>query len=221
MTQREKRENAPATGSCSVQWILFDFGGVIAEEGFVAGLKTLARRSGADPEEAVAAGHRLVYSTGYLLGKSEESAFWEAMRREAGLAGTEDEMRETVLAAFQIRPRMLDLVRRIRERGGLAGILSDQVDWLDALDERNDFYPLFNRVFNSFHIGRSKRDEGTFRYVSEQLGTNPENILFIDDSRDHVERARSEGMHAIRFSGPDELLRDMDPFCPGIGQKLP
>jgi putative hydrolase of the HAD superfamily len=199
--------------------MLFDFGGVLAEEGFIAGVQELARRSSVDPDVAFGAAHRLVYSTGYLLGKAEERAFWEAMRREAGIAGTDEELREAVLEAFRIRPRMLDIVGMVRNRGVLAGILSDQVDWLDTLNERHDIFPLFHRVFNSFHLGRSKRDEGTFRYVSDHLGVAPSDVLFIDDSEGHVRRARREGMHAVRFTGPDGLLRDLDPFCPGIAQQ--
>jgi hypothetical protein len=40
--------NAQTTGTCSVNLVLFDFGGVIAEEGFRNGLLSIAHLNGLD-----------------------------------------------------------------------------------------------------------------------------------------------------------------------------
>lgn len=202
--------------ACSVDWILFDFGGVLAEEGFVAGLREIGRRSGLDPEEVVRKGHDLVYRTGYLLGQAEERDFWAALRREAEIRGEDAELRALVLERFRLRQAMLDLVRELRQKKVWTGILSDQVDWLDRLNDRFAFFPLFDRVFNSYHLGLSKRSPSIFSYVCQMLPASPDSVLFIDDSPDHVERARQQGLQAILFAGPKELKESLGDFCAGL-----
>ncbi len=202
--------------ACSVDWILFDFGGVLAEEGFVAGLREIARQCGLDSESVFRKGHDLVYRTGYLLGQAEEKDFWGAMRREAEIWGQDQELTAIVLERFRLRQAMLDLVRELRSKGVCTGILSDQVDWLDRLNDRLSFFPLFDRVFNSYHLGLSKRSPSIFSYVCQMLPASPEKVLFIDDSPDHVQRARQQGLQAVVFTAPEDLRQSLNAYCPGL-----
>jgi putative hydrolase of the HAD superfamily len=80
---------------------------------------------------------------------------------------------------------MLDLVRRLRARRYITGILSDQTDWLDQLDARYHFPELFDHVFTSFRLGKGKRDPSLF-----------DSVLFIDDDRGNVARACSRGLRS-------------------------
>ena len=45
----------------------------------------------------------------------------------------------------------------LRRGGFLTAILSDQTDWLDRLEARHHFFGHFDRVFNSYHLGKGKR----------------------------------------------------------------
>jgi len=199
-------------GACSVDWILFDFGGVLAEEGFVAGLEEIGRMNGLPSEDVVRKGHDLVYRTGYLLGQAEEKDFWAALRREAEIRGEDDELRAVILDRFRLRQPMLDLVGELRAKGVLTGILSDQVDWLDRLNDRFAFFPLFDRVFNSFRLGKGKRDPSLFDDVAAELGVAPAGILFIDDAAGNVERARERGFQALQYEDEAGLERELERF---------
>ncbi|MCF8039669.1 MAG: hypothetical protein K9K79_10165 [Desulfohalobiaceae bacterium] len=64
---------------CAVKWILFDFGGVLAEEGFTGGLGTLAEEQGLNPETVQRAGVELVFETGYATGQASGQIFWKAL----------------------------------------------------------------------------------------------------------------------------------------------
>ena len=61
-----------------IKAVLFDFGGVLAEEGFREGLKVIGRKNGLDPEEFFAVTSDLIYTTAYVLGMANESAYWDA-----------------------------------------------------------------------------------------------------------------------------------------------
>ena len=202
--------------TCSVQWILFDFGGVLAEEGFVNGLRALGAEQGLDPDQVVHIGVEQVFQTGYVLGRTTEEVFWQAMRTHAGLAGSDGHFQEIILDHFTLRPWMLELVTQLRRQGTRSAVLSDQVNWLKMLNERQAFFPLFDRVFNSFEIGQSKRDPELFSRVVSWLGIAPEEALFIDDSSGNVERAWRRGLEAIHYTGRKAFTAALRTFCPGI-----
>ena len=193
-----------------IKVILFDFGGVIAEEGFKNGLQAIARKQGLDPDRFFSVAQDLVYSTGYVLGQADEPAYWEAIRKETGLRISDAQLRKEVLNRFIVRPAMMDLVQDLKKKGFLVGILSDQSNWLEELDQKYDFLRHFDRVFNSYHLHKSKKDPSLFREVCTLLGVDPQEVLFIDDNPQNIERAASTGLETIHFRDMAAFKEDLN-----------
>lgn len=55
-------------------------------------------------------------------------------------------------------------------------------------------YDLFDHVFLSQEVGMRKPDDEIFQLVLNELSANPEEILFIDDSIQHLETANRMGI---------------------------
>jgi putative hydrolase of the HAD superfamily len=177
--------------------VLFDFGGVLAEEGFRAGLHTIARLNGLDPEIVHRRGIDAVYESGYVTGMASEADFWRLMRSRFRLNEADAELTDIILDRFTLRPEMIDLVRDLRGRGLTCAILSDQTDWLDRLNRRDGFYREFDRVYCSYRLGKSKREASLFDEVVADLRVRPAEAVFLDDDPGNVDRARSRGLKAI------------------------
>jgi putative hydrolase of the HAD superfamily len=192
-------------GGDRIRAILLDYGGVIAEEGFHLGLQTMARRFGLDFEAFFHTATELIYSCGFVTGEADEQKYWELMRDQTGISGTDQELTGIILDRFVLRSSMLTAVRTLRDKGYLAVILSDQTDWLERLNRRDNFFPEFDAVFNSFHLGKTKRDPGIFPDILGKLGLKPRQALFVDDNAEHVGRAVKQGLHT-------HLFRDVTPF---------
>jgi putative hydrolase of the HAD superfamily len=200
------------SASNSVRVILFDYGGVLAEEGFREGLMAIARSNGLSPKDFFEMATSAVYESGYVVGSSSEQAYWDLMRKRADIRQSDAELRKEILERFTLRPWMLEIVRDLRHEGYLVGILSDQTQWLDELDDRDHFFAEFDVVFNSYHLGRGKRDSGVFDEVAERLEVRPSEVLFIDDNEGHIERARSKGFQTILFRDKESFVREMKGF---------
>lgn len=183
-----------------VRAVLFDFGGVIAEEGFKQGLQAIARAQGLDAQSMPRLAMEAVYDSGYVTGRGSEQAFWALLRRRTGLRGDDAALREEILSRFRVRPWMMDLVRRLHEAGYRVGLLSDQTDWLERLDAQQGFLPAFDRLFISYRLGKGKRDPSLFREVAESLGLPAGQILFVDDDPGNIERARDQGFRVLLFT---------------------
>jgi len=199
-----------------IDTVLFDFGGVLAEEGFRDGLAAIGRRSALAEEDVVRMGHELVLETGYVTGRARESLWWDALRTEAGIRGTDESLRREILERFVIRPRMLQLADRLRSGGIAVGILSDQTNWLDEIDERFGLYGRFDYIFNSFHMGKTKNDPAHFDDVLSLLNREAPQVLFVDDNAGHVGRARSRGWNALLFRDEAGVMAALTAFLRGV-----
>ncbi len=193
----------------TVNTVLFDFGGVLADEGFRDGLAAIGKLSGLAEEDVVVKGHELVVKTGYVTGRAREGRWWDALRSEAGVSGTDEALRLEIIGRFTLRPSMLDLVDELRSRGITVGILSDQTNWLDEIDARFRLYGRFDYVFNSYHMGKSKNDPTHFDDVLKLLNRQGQEVLFVDDNAGHVSRAVDRGWQAILFRGQEGFPRQL------------
>lgn len=183
-----------------IRALILDFGGVLAEEGFREGLMHIARSEGLDPYSFFQKANELVYSTGYVTGRADESVFWDCVRKASGILKSNEDLREEILKRFTMRPQMIKIVKKVRSEGIKTVILSDQTDWLEIIDEQEHFYKDFDHVFNSFRIHRSKKDPSTFSYVCTEIGVQPEETVFVDDNEDNIIRASRSGLHTVLFS---------------------
>ena len=195
-----------------IKAIIFDFGGVLAEETFKEGLTPIGKEKGFDPNHFFNILSELVYQTGYITGSSDEHAYWNAVRETTGVKGDDKKLREEVLRRLKLRPEMMEVVKKIKSSGFIVAILSDQTNWLDDLNQRTPFYQHFDHVFNSFYLKKTKRDPSLFRDICVQLGLKPEEILFVDDSPDNIKRAASEGLKTIHFKGVSEFEKEIQKF---------
>ena len=192
--------------------VIFDFGGVLAEEGFREGIKAIGKEKGLDPEDFYNISGELVYQMGYVTGRSDEHSYWNAVREKTGAKGDDKEFREEILKRFKLRPEMMEVVEKIKSSGLTVAILSDQTNWLDELDQRTPFHHHFDYVFNSFHLKKTKRDPSIFRDICTLLGVRPEEVLFVDDNLENIKRAASQGLRTIHFKGVSEFQIEIKKF---------
>lgn len=192
--------------------VLFDFGGVIAEEGFREGLMAIGKKNNLDPERFFTCIDGLIYETGYLIGKIDEASFWNAVRKKTGITGSDGALREEILTRFAFRPAMLAYVDRLRATRLKVGMLSDQTNWLEEIDRNTPLFRHFDIVFNSFRLHKSKRDPSVFRDVCEILCVRPDEVLFVDDNVNHIKRAADEGLITLHFSTAEDFEKQIREF---------
>jgi putative hydrolase of the HAD superfamily len=197
-----------------IKLVLFDFGGVLAEEGFLNGLRVIAQRNNLDEQAFLETVFETAYETGFVTGQTRDEGFWNRLKEKTGIRGENHDLTEEILSRFTLRPWMFGTISELKRNGIFVGILSDQCHWLDELDRRHSFFQHFDKVFNSFHVGLSKHDPAAFKHALSTMRVAPENALFVDDHLPHVERARAQGLHAIHFTDRKGFLKSMKKFFP-------
>ncbi len=199
-----------------IETVLFDFGGVLSEEGFKNGLQAIARLNGLDEETFVRTANDVIHACGYVIGKVSESAYWEMLRETTGIRGDDQHLRNEILSRFIMREWMIGTVKRFKAIKLRVGILSDQTNWLDELNARDNFLRQFDYVFNSYHMGKSKKDPSHFKDVVRMLGAEAHKVLFIDDDAGNCERAKHAGLKVIHYRDREQFFHEVAGYFPAI-----
>ena len=196
--------------------IFFDFSGVLAEEGFIEGLRALGRAQGLDPEATMRTATDLCYATGYVNGRTDEATWWNAVRAATGMTGSDAALRAEIMTRFTVRPDMLRAADAVRAAGLRTAILSDHTNWLEEIDAAHGVYRHFDRVFNSFREGLNKRDPGFFTHAATIMGVDPARAAFFDDNAGHIGRATALGIHARLFTDRAAFRADLAALAPQV-----
>lgn len=200
----------------SIKAVFFDFGGVIAEEGFKAGINEIARINGLDAEILRKKAFDAVYDTGFVKGRIRDRRFWKKFREETGIKGSDQELTEIVLSRFTLRPYMLETAKRLKQSGIRTYILSDQTHWIEDINAKTGFFSIFDKVFNSYRMGITKKEPALFDLIIKHSGLDPEEILFVDDHAAHIERAQEKFIHTIWFTDKKMFFTAIKIFFPDL-----
>ncbi|MEQ9187742.1 MAG: HAD family phosphatase [Cryomorphaceae bacterium] len=78
--------------------------------------------------------------------------------------------------------------------------------------ELSDIKPLFKRAYLSHEIGMRKPDAEVFQIILAENQLVPDEVLFVDDSPQHIEGARKLGIQAYHLEEPESLEDLFGPF---------
>jgi len=109
-----------------------------------------------------------------------------------------------------LREKVLRIVKKISFAGLITAILSDQTNWLNEINEREPFYHLFDFIFNSYDIKKSKRDPSVFGDVCSVMGLKPDEAVFVDDNAANIKNASDAGLRIIHFINVNQFEREIE-----------
>jgi putative hydrolase of the HAD superfamily len=202
--------------------VVFDFGIVLTGPPDAAAHAELLRITGLPKErfEPLYWADRHAYDEGKLTG----IGYWQKFLREAGLPANQEmaeELRRWDARMWTVQnPVMVAWQLALKQRGLLTAILSNIGDSaLESVEREFDWIHRFDVLVWSYRFGAVKPKPAIYRHTLDQLGTQPEETLFIDDKRPNVEAARELGIQAIQFSSVERLRQDL--IASGLDGILP
>jgi putative hydrolase of the HAD superfamily len=204
----------------SISAVIFDFGGVILTSPFEAfaryetenGLPTgfIRRLNATNPDDNAWA--RLERSDVDLDG------FVALFEAEATSAGhSVDGQAILAMLAGELRPEMVEALRRVHERLGTA-LLTNNFTLGDS-NGSGDGEPSgpmaavlreFDVIVESSQVGLRKPDPAIYRLVCDKLGIEPSQAVFLDDLGINLKPARAMGMTTIKVIDPHDALADLE-----------
>ena len=107
-------------------------------------------------------------------------------------------------------PGTVDVLADLRAAGVRLVALSNwSAEMFPVARERFGFLAWFEGIVVSGEVGVNKPDPRIFRHLVDQFEIEPTAALFIDDSSENVDAARTLGFRAIQFTDAIALRREL------------
>lgn len=120
-----------------------------------------------------------------------------------GLASPQDELVDVLANAtveeleFEPYPDTPIVLERLHQRAVPLGVISNAWPSLESKYERLGLRKYFRAFVVSARVGCCKPDEAIYRQAIDEMGLPPEDLLFVDDVPEYVEKAIDLGMTAV------------------------
>jgi putative hydrolase of the HAD superfamily len=198
--------------------VVFDLGGVItdspmtafaayeAEAGLPEGL--IVRLNSTDPDTNAWAR--------FERNELDAAGFTDAFEAEALAAGHRLDARRVLAAlAGEVRPQMVEAVRRLRAAGLPLALLSNNVAPMERTGRLGELLELFDAVVESSVEGVRKPEPEIYHRALARLSAAagrdlaPSDCAYLDDLGINLKPARAMGMHTIKVTDPDVALDEL------------
>lgn len=206
----------------SLRAVIFDYGMVLTGPPDAAAHDAMVRITGltADQFEKLYWADRHAYDEGRLNGVT----FWQKFARDARLSLSAADLDELILQDARMWTTqdraMVGWQRKLKTAGIRTAILSNMGDSvLENIRREFRWIDDFDVLVWSFQLHMAKPDPAIYRHALKQLGTQPEETLFIDDKRVNVEAAQALSMKALEFTTVQRLRKDL--VAAGFNSQLP
>ena len=105
---------------------------------------------------------------------------------------------------------VVEILAELRDRGTpLYGLTNWSAETYQPTRKRFAFLSWFRGILVSGEVGVIKPDPRIFELLIERFAINPGNAVYIDDVEANVAAAQSFGIHAIQFTTPARLRREL------------
>ena len=152
--------------------------------------------------------------------------FDQAFAEESAAAGHRVPGSDIIrLLSGQLRPEMVDALRRIRGQYRIACITNNvragegpsmQPD-AERAREIDAVMAEFEQVVESSRLGLRKPDPRIYRHACELMAVSPEEVVYLDDLGINLKPARELGMITIKVTDPDAALASLEEI---LGMRL-
>lgn len=195
-----------------VQHIIFDLGNVLVNIHPEKAMKGFMGACGLT-EEQVKSFYLSQLHLDFMSGKYTGEEFYQTMSQKFDCQIPLQQFKEIWhLVIGAPKPGIPELVKTLAEHYTLS-VLSNTDPWhWEFVKDRDSYLDNFRHYFLSFAMGVNKPDEKIFRLVLKELGTQPDNCVFIDDTEENTLAAQKLGFKTIWAANPEEIREKLAQF---------
>jgi len=201
-----------------IEAVIWDFGGVLTTSPFEAFARFEKERG--LPVDIIrrtnAANHFENAWAKFERAEVDLATFDTLFAAESLALGAEVRGRDVVpLLSGDPRPEMVEALRRIKQRFKTGCITNNLPANAIGSSGGRALYvaetmALFDHVIESAKIGLRKPDPRIYRMMTEALGVDPKNCVYLDDLGVNLKPAREMGMTTIKVIDAPQAIRDLE-----------
>ena len=201
--------------SSSIEVILFDLGNVILPFNNYQIAEKLSRfsqrREFQDPQEIFS--YLFDLEKGVInefdKGRVSPSDFFQSIKKYLNLSISFETFIPIWTDIFIENKEVSEIIRSLKERWRLGLLSNTDPLHFSYILSKFSIISTFDKFILSYEVGFKKPDARIFQKAMEWASVEPQKILFIDDTKGHVDAAVSLGMQGIHFISAQQLKKEL------------
>jgi HAD superfamily hydrolase (TIGR01509 family) len=202
-------------GGIMIEVILFDLGNVILPFNNYQIAEKLSRfshkREFQDPKKIFS--YLFDLEKGVIndfdKGRVSPSEFFQYIKKYLGLSISFEEFIPIWTDIFIENQGVSEIIRSLRGRWRLALLSNTDPLHFSYILSKFTIISTFEKFILSYEVGFKKPDVRIFQKAIEWASVDPEKILFIDDTKGHVDAALSLGIKGFHFISAQQLKKEL------------
>lgn len=193
-----------------IKYVIFDFGGVVHSLSKTSSTQRIADLYGLSVDDVKPHTKELGLKMG--LGEIDEEEFWRDLSLRLDRKTPKDYRsvwHDKTTEEFEIFPEIIELTKYLAKKGLKNVVLSNTIPPHIEFSTNNGWYDYFDKVYLSPIIGLRKPDIRAYRYVLDDLHTQGEECVFIDDREENLIPARELGMKVVLAKNPKQVVDEI------------
>ena len=194
--------------------IIFDLGGVIENLDITLTIRAFKDLGVNDFDSLYTQAKQINLFDKWDRGEIDSAEFRDGIRTITGLPLKDEQIDDAWNAMLLSTPySRLQLLERVKSRYQTFLLSNTNIIHIDIFNKRmfedhgvNNFARYFERIYLSYEVGMRKPEKGIFELVLNYNTLLPQETLFIDDTKHHIQSASDLGIKTYFFKPGEEKL---------------
>jgi putative hydrolase of the HAD superfamily len=144
------------------------------------------------------------------MGKVSPQEFFQSVRAHLGLSITLEQFIPIWTDIFVEDQEVSEIIRSLKGKWRLGLLSNTDPLHFHYIVTTFPIVSVLEKWILSYEVGFKKPDPRIFQRAMGWASVEPEKILFIDDTKGHVEAAISLGMQGIHFRSDEQLREELN-----------
>jgi putative hydrolase of the HAD superfamily len=193
----------------TIKSVIFDWGGVLINDPAPGLMQYCAKVLNVSKEDYIKAHNK--FETDFQKGLIPEDTFWERICSELNVPkpNIPSLWAEAFEAAYVPRDEMFSMAASLQENGYRTAVLSNtEVPAMQFFFLQR--YEMFDAAVFSCFESVKKPDGEIYKRTLKNLGSKPEQAIFIDDKQEYVNGANEVGINTVLFQNIDQVKDELN-----------
>lgn len=190
--------------------IAFDLGRVLFDFDYNIALEKIKDKINVSSDEIVRELFYNDFGLSFERGDLSPQEFYVRFKTAFNAALSYDYFVDVWSKIFSPNKDTIGLVNRLKGRYPLYLISNINILHFEyLLSEYQDVFSLFDRLILSFRVRSVKPEPAIYQALKDACGAAFEDIVYIDDRQDLIDKAKDFNLQCLQFTGFDRLIKDL------------
>lgn len=110
---------------------------------------------------------------------------------------------------FGLNEELLSLLSELKEQYPIHMITEGTIQNFPLLKEKLETAFDFANIHSTGNLELDKKTPDAYTKILDELGLNPSDVLFVDDSAENIRAAREAGLQTIHFTSEEQAVQSL------------